>query len=173
MNKNLHIISLLVSNNSGVLSRVAGLFARRGYNIESLSVCATEDDKYSRMTVTVSGDESVLEQLIKQLKKQEDVCYICELDKEQSLSRELLLIKLQVAPEKRNQVIEICQVYKANIIDLSPIAMVLELTGETGKIDGFIEVLADYNILELARSGASSLHRGTTIIKDFLKEGKK
>ncbi len=172
MNKNLHIISLLVSNNSGVLARISGLFARRGYNIESLSVCATEDDRYSRMTVTVSGDDAVLEQLIKQLKKQEDVCYICDLGKQDALSRELLLIKLKVSPEKRNQVIEVCSVYKANIIDLSPAAMVLELTGETSKIDGFIDVLADYNILEMARSGASSLHRGSVIIKDFLKGDK-
>ncbi|MDE6967059.1 MAG: acetolactate synthase small subunit [Clostridia bacterium] len=162
----LHYISMLVSNNAGVLTRISGLISRRGYNIESLSVCKTEDENLSRMTISLYGDEKQITALKNQLIKQIEVNGVTELA-EDSVLRELLLIKLEITPEKRSEIIEISSIFKAKTIDLSQNAMVLELTGNPRKIDAFIEVLRPYDIIELARSGTSALHRGQTIIKDF------
>lgn len=166
MNK-LHYISMLVANNAGVLTRISGLISRRGYNIESLSVCKTEDENFSRMTISLYGDEKQIIQIKNQLIKQIEVNSLTELDEEEAVLRELLLIKLEVSAEKRSEIIEICSIFKAKTIDLCQNAMVLELTGKPSKIDAFIDVLRPYNIIELARSGTSALHRGQTIIKDF------
>ena len=161
------VFQLLVDNTSGVLSRISGLFSRRGYNIESLSVCKTEDENLSRMTISLYGDEKQITAIKNQLLKQIEVNGVTELKEEDSILRELLLIKLEVTAEKRSEIIEISSIFKAKTIDLSQNAMVLELTGTPRKIDAFIDVLRPYNIIELARSGTSALHRGQTIIKDF------
>ncbi len=167
MNNKLHYISMLVSNNAGVLTRISGLISRRGYNIESLSVCKTEDENLSRMTISLFGDDRQITALKNQLLKQIEVNGVTELAEDNSILRELLLIKLEITPEKRSEIIEISSIFKAKTIDLSQNAMVLELTGNPRKIDAFIDVLRPYDIIELARSGTSALHRGQTIIKDF------
>lgn len=163
----LHYISMLVSNNAGVLTRISGLISRRGYNIESLSVCKTEDSNLSRMTISLFGDEAQITALKHQLLKQIEVNGVTELCEDDSVLRELLLIKLEVTPNKRSEIIEVCSIFKAKTIDLTQNAMVLELTGSPRKIDAFIDVLRPYQIIEIARSGTSALHRGQTVIKDF------
>lgn len=166
----IHYLSMLVKNSSGVLTRISGLIARRGYNIDSLSVCATEDSNYSRMTIALPCDDKSLLQLKRQLQNQQDVDHITELDKAASILRELLLVKVAIPAENRSQIIDICSIFKAKTIDLSTESMILELTGAPSKIDAFIAVLNPYDIIELARSGVSALHRGTTAIKDFSAE---
>lgn len=164
---NQHILSALVSNKSGVLNRVASLFSKRGYNIESLSVASTEDSKLSRMTIVVNGDDYVLAQITKQLDKLVDVKHIAQLDPDNSVMRELLLVKLNVEPSQRAEVESTVRLYKAKSVDLSPTAMTIELTGESNKIDGFLKVLSTYKILEMARTGVTALQRGAHHIKEF------
>ncbi len=166
----LKYISMLVGNNSGVLTRISGLISRRGYNIESLSVCKTSDDHYSRMTISLYGSESDITQLKSQLDKQVEVSAVTELLEESSVLRELLLIKIQLEPDKRTEILEICTIFKAKVSDLSKQSMVLELTGKPSKIDAFINVLRPYEITELARSGVSALHRGNCVIKSLCKQ---
>ena len=160
-------ISMLVCNTSGVLTRISGLFARRGYNIESLSVCATEEDDVSRMTIAVRADEKQIIQMQSQLRKQVDVICITEILIDEAVVRELLMVKLEVPPIKRSEVLEICTIFKAKTIDLAQETMIVELTGVPTKIDAFIEVIRPYEIVELARSGASALHRGTAQLKNI------
>jgi len=162
-----HTISALVANRSGVLTRVSGLFSRRGYNIESLSVCATEDDHLSRMTIVINGDNYILEQIVKQLDKLVDVKKISLTDENNSIYRELLLIKVSAKPEIRSQVVEISNIYKAKIVDLSLNSITIENTGEPNKLDAFIKVLEPYGILEMARTGVTALMRGDSCIKDL------
>ncbi len=164
---NQYTISALVSNKSGVLTRISGLFARRGYNIDSLSVCATEDPAVSRMTIVLNGDEYILGQMTKQLDKLIDVKKIMHVNEEQAIFRELLLVKLNAPAEKRSSIFEICTVFRAKIDDLYPTSMVIELTGESGKIDGFINMVKDYGILEMARTGVTAISRGKNSIKDI------
>lgn len=155
-----HIISALVSNESGVLTRISGLFARRCYNIDSLAVCATEDPKLSRMTIVVRGDDNVLKQIVLQLGKLPDCKITGELSEKSSVLRELLLIKIKATPEERAGIETVARTYEAKIVDLSPASIVMELTGKPSKIDGFIEVLNSYGILELSRTGLTALERG-------------
>ena len=163
-----HIITALVANKSGVLNRVSGLFSKRGYNIESLSVCTTEDENLSRMTIVVNGDEYVLEQITKQLDKLVDVKKVSQIsDDGGSILRELLLIKISVKPSQRPEIESVVNIYKAKTVDLSPVSMVLELTGESSKLDAFISVVKDYGIIELARTGLTALQRGDVCIKDL------
>lgn len=164
---NQYTISALVSNKSGVLTRISGLFARRGYNIDSLSVCATEDPTLSRMTIVLNGDEYILGQMTKQLDKLIDVKKIMHVDEDQAIFRELLLVKLNAPAEKRSSIFEICTVFRAKVDDLYPTSMVIELTGESGKIDGFINMVKDYGILEMARTGVTAISRGKNSIKDI------
>lgn len=164
---NQYTISALVSNKSGVLTRISGLFARRGYNIDSLSVCATEDPTVSRMTIVLNGDEYILGQMTKQLDKLIDVKKIMHVNEDQAIFRELLLVKLNAPAEKRSSIFEICTVFRAKIDDLYPTSMVIELTGESGKIDGFINMVKDYGILEMARTGVTAISRGKNSIKDI------
>lgn len=163
-----HIVSALVLNHSGVLSRVSGLFSRRGYNIESLTVCKTENPQYSRMTIVVLSNDDILEQIVKQLDKLHDVKKVTVIKKKEAVERELLIVKLAVEKEERDKAIQVADIYKAKIIDLSPASMIFELTGESDKLDNFIEVLKDFNIIELARTGLSALHRGEKSIKSIL-----
>lgn len=164
---NLRIVSALVANKSGVLTRISGLFARRGFNIESLSVCATENPAVSRMTITTSDDEAVLKQIVKQLDKLYDVVKVTELSREGSVSRELLLVKIEAKPAQRPELESTCNLYKAKIVDVSPESMIVELTGEPNKLDGFVSVLSPYGIIEMTRTGASALLRGKTSITDL------
>lgn len=155
-----HVISLLVDNQNGVLARVASLFCRRGFNIDSLTVSATNDPKISRITVTLNGDEQALSQLVLQTERLEVTRQIFELDLDKSLQRELLLLKVACTSQNRAELREIASVYKAKIIDLSPDSMVFELTGKPDKIDAFLTMFDGYEILELCRTGVTALERG-------------
>jgi len=155
-----HLLTILTQNKSGVLSRIAGLVSRRGYNIDSLVVCDTENKNLSRMTMVVTADEAVICQIIKQLNKVIDVVTIEELDLEQAVSRELMLIKIKAKNTQRAELDAACNIYKAEIVDLSPESLVIELTGKPTKLDAFIELMAPYGIIELTRTGITALHRG-------------
>lgn len=159
MNK--RILSLLVENTSGVLSRVAGLFSRRGYNIESLTVGETTNPKYSRMTIVAIGDELILEQITKQLAKLVDVVDIKVLEPEESVNRELVLVKVRVEGEQRQSVITMAGVFRGKVVDVGRDSLIIELTGQQSKLDAFIRLLKDYEILELARTGITGLSRGS------------
>lgn len=154
------ILSLLVDNTAGVLSRISGLFSRRGYNIDSLSVGVTADDRYSRMTVVCSGDELILEQITKQLAKLVDVCDIKVLEPDESVNRELVLCKVAATPEQRDGIISIANIFRAKVVDVSKDSLVIEMTGTQNKLGAFIDLLEDYEILEIARTGVTGLSRG-------------
>ncbi len=161
-----YTIGALVSNKSGVLTRISGLFARRGYNIESLTVCATEDPEISRMTVILIGDEYMLYQMIRQMDKLEDVKKIGCANELDCVYRELLLVKVNADAEERNQLVQIKEIYKAKVVDLSIDTMILELTGDPEKLDAFITVIEPYGILEMQRTGVTVLARGQHTLKD-------
>lgn len=154
------VLSILVENTAGVLSRVAGLFSRRGYNIDSLSVGVTEDPRYSRMTIVVTGDDEILEQIEKQLAKLVDVKEIVELKDGASVCRELILAKVAVTAEQRQQVIAVADIFRAKIVDVSPDSLMMELTGNQAKVDAFINLLEGYSIKKLVRTGITGLVRG-------------
>lgn len=154
------ILSLLVDNTAGVLSRISGLFSRRGYNIDSLSAGVTADERFSRMTVVCSGDALILEQIMKQLAKLVDVRDIKVLEPEDSVSRELVLAKVAAKPEQRQGIISIADIFRAKVIDVSKDSLVIEMTGTKSKLEAFIDLLDDYEILELARTGITGLSRG-------------
>ena len=158
------VFSILVDNSSGVLSRVAGLFSRRGYNIDSLTVGETLDPKLSRMTITVTGDD-VLEQIEKQLGKLIDVKEIVELPHDESVCRELVLIKVLCTREERQQITTMADIYRANIVDVAKNSLIISLTGSQSKIDSFIELLDGFKITELARTGITGLARGAASLK--------
>ncbi len=162
-----HVISVMVSNHSGVLTRVSGLFARRGYNIDSLSVCTTEDVNFSRMTIVTTGDDYVLEQITNQLDKLEDVKQVTELKQDNAILRELLLIKIKVLPSQRPEIESTANLFKARIVDTSLNCCTIEKTGEGNKIDNLIKILEPYGIIEMARTGLTALERGATSIKDY------
>ncbi len=154
------VLSLLVENTSGVLSRVSGMFSRRGYNIDSLSVGVTQDPKYSRMTVVVTGDDKILSQIKNQLDKLEDVVKIIELKDGESVCRELALVKVKADKDQRQEIISIANIYRANIVDVSPDSLMIELTGNSGKITAFLHLLEGFEIEELVRTGITGLTRG-------------
>jgi acetolactate synthase-1/3 small subunit len=155
-----HIISLLVENHAGVLSRIAGLFSRRGYNIDSLSVGETEDKRISRMTITVTGDEHMLEQIKKQLNKLVNTIKIIDLSPEKSILRELILIKLKADLNSRTSIIEIANIFNAKVVDVSQTAITLELTGSDEKVQNFLSLLSSFEIIEFIRSGATGISKG-------------
>ncbi len=154
------VFSVLVANTSGVLNRVAALFSRRGYNIDSLTVGVTENPEYSRMTIVAKGDDDVLEQIEKQISKLEDVIEITELGPDDSVCRELILVKVAVSVEQRQQVIAIADIFRAKIVDASNDSLMVELTGNQSKLDAFIELLEGYKIEQLVRTGITGLLRG-------------
>jgi acetolactate synthase-1/3 small subunit len=157
---NRHVLSILVENQAGVLSRVSGLFSRRGYNIDSLSVGETEDPAISRMTIVVRGDDQILEQIEKQLNKLIDVIKVVELVPEQSVFRELALIKVKTDLSTRASVIEVVGIFRANIVDVSNDSLTIEMTGDEAKIDAFINLMNSYTILEVVRTGLTAIERG-------------
>ncbi len=159
------VLSLLVDNTSGVLSRVAGLFSRRGYNIVSLTVGETANPAYSRMTVVAEGDEQILEQITKQLSKLIDVVDIKELDPEASVNRELIMVKIRVSPEQRQSVITMADVFRGKVVDVGPDSLIIELTGQQSKLEAFLRLLGGYEILELARTGITGLSRGSEDVR--------
>jgi acetolactate synthase-1/3 small subunit len=156
------VFSLLVDNEAGVLSRIAGLFSRRGYNIESLTVGETEEKSISRMTVVAEGEPEVLEQIEKQLAKLIDVRQIKMLPADSSVCRELILMKIAVNAQDRQQVIAIADIFRAKIVDVSLNSLMVELTGTQSKIDAFTNLLGQFRVLELARTGITGLSRGCT-----------
>lgn len=155
------VFQLLVENNAGVLSRISGLFSRRGYSIESITAGLTADEKVTRITIVANGEDEVLDQIEKQLAKLVDVCDIRELKPESSVYRELALIKVKADASCREGVISLANVFRANIIDVSAEGLIIELTGNQEKIDAFINLISGYEILELARTGIAGLRRGT------------
>lgn len=157
MNKK--VLSVLVNNTSGVLNRVAGLFSRRGYNIDSLTVGETENPKYSRMTIVVTGDDDIIEQIIKQVSKLEDVKRVDVLHKENSVTRELILVKVKTAPEQRQQIVAMTDIFRANIVNVAKDSLMIEITGDTSKLEAFLNLLDNYEILELVRTGVTGLSR--------------
>ena len=158
---NKRILSILVENTAGVLSRVSGLFSRRGYNIDSLSAGITTDPNYTRMTVVCRGDDLILEQITRQVEKLEDVLSVKVLRDDQSVTRELMLVKVKVLPEQRAGVTAIVDIFRANIIDVGIESMIIELTGNKSKLEAFIDLLDGYEILEIARTGIAGLSRGS------------
>lgn len=154
------VLSLLVDNIPGVLSRVTGLFSRRGYNIDSLTVGVTEDERFSRMTVAVTGDHPVLEQISNQLLKLEDVRTIMKLTDDGSVCRELVLVKVISDASTRQEVIAVADIFRAKIVDVSTDSLMIELTGNQAKIDAFIHLLEGFKITELVRTGITGLCRG-------------
>lgn len=155
-----HVLSLLVEDKPGLLTRVAGLFARRGFNIESLAVGHTEIEGLSRITVVVDVDDLPLEQVTKQLNKLINVIKIVELDPEQSVAREHMLIKVRVDNSTRSQVLEAVSLFRARVVDVATEALIIEVTGDSGKINAFLKVLEPYGIKEIAQSGAIAMGRG-------------
>ena len=161
-------VAILVNNQFGVLNRVTSMFRRRQFNISSLTVSETESNEYSRITVIFDGDELNKQQLVNQLYKLPDVCSIKELTSENSVSFELLLIKMENDPETRNDIRTAADAFGAKIEDYSKCSMVFRLTGDSRKIDDFINLMRDYTILEICRTGVASLEKGSSTIKKVL-----
>lgn len=155
-----HTLAVLVENKSGVLARVAGLFSRRGYNIDSLAVGVTEDPTTSRMTIVVRGDDHVLEQVTKQLNKLIDVIRVTDLGAEESVERELSLIKVAADANNRSEIIQIVDIFRARIIDVAAKSMTIEVTGDEDKILGIEQLLRPFGIKEMVRTGKIALTRG-------------
>ena len=155
-----HVLSLLVEDKPGLLTRVAGLFARRGFNIESLAVGHSEIEGLSRITVVVDVDELPLEQVTKQLNKLVNVIKIVELDPENSVQREHLLIKVKVENGTRSQILEAVTLFRARVVDVAPDALVVEVTGDSGKVQALLRMLEPYGIKEIAQSGLLAIGRG-------------
>ena len=156
-----HTISVLVENKAGVLARVSGLFARRGFNIESLAVGTTEDESVSRMTIVAQGDDNELEQITKQLYKLIDVIKVFEIPKDVAVERELMLIKVSCNEKTRPEIIEIVDIFRGRIVDVSEGAVTVEMTGEESKIEGIVKLLKKFGIKELIRTGKIALQRGS------------
>ena len=154
------VFQLLVDNTSGVLSRISGLFSRRGYNIESITAGTTADPRFTRITIVATGDDDILEQIEKQVRKLADVRHIRELKPENSVYRELAMVKVAVDETQREGIIAITNIFRGSIIDVQPDALMIEITGNTNKIDAFLTMLDGYEILELARTGIAGLGRG-------------
>jgi acetolactate synthase-1/3 small subunit len=155
-----HTISVLVDNSPGVLMKVAGLFRRRGYNIHSLAVGVTEQPTVSRMIITVAGEPEILEQIIKQLNKLIEVIKVNDVTGFSTVDRELALIKLNATPATRMEIMEICNVFRANVVDLTEKTMTLEVTGRSDKIDAIMSLVQKYGIREMVRTGQVTLVRG-------------
>lgn len=155
-----HTISCLVENKPGVLARVSSLFARRGYNIESLAVGPTENEEISRMTIVVSGEDIVIEQVTKQLNKLIDVLKVSDITTSPTVGRELALIKVEATTQTRAEIIQIADIFRAKIVDISPKTVIIEVTGDEGKIKAIEELLKKFGIKELVRTGKVVLVRG-------------
>jgi len=160
-----HTISVLVENNAGVLSRVAGLFARRGYNIYSLAVGVTEDEKVSRITIVAEGSDHTLEQIEKQLNKLIDVIKVKTVSKDEMLSRELMLAKINCAPAQRQEILSIAEITRAKISDISANSITLEMSGDNDSIKTFEDLVRPYGIKEIVRTGTVAVQKGDAALK--------
>jgi acetolactate synthase-1/3 small subunit len=165
-----HTLSVLVEDEAGVLTRISGLFARRGFNIESLAVGPTENEGISRITMVLPGDDRTIEQLIKQLYKLPNVLKVQDITQLPCIERELLLIKVSANPKNRSEILEIANVFRAKPVDLADESVTLEITGDPGKIYALKNLLEKFGILEIARTGKISLPRDSKINTEFLKE---
>lgn len=161
-----YVVSILVRNHSGVLRRVCGLFSRRNFNIESLSVGETETKGVSRITVTVCGDEYIIEQIVKQVSKLIEVISVERLHSSESVYRELTLIRIATTMDNRAEVIEFINIFRARIVDVAENSIIAEVTGDSGKVEAFIKALAPYQILELVRTGLTAIKRGDSLSKE-------
>lgn len=157
-----HIISILIENESGALSRVAGLFSARGYNIESLTVAATEDPSLSRMTLVTRGNDEIVEQITKQLNKLIDVVKLIDLAESVHIERELMLVKIRTTHDSREEVKSMVDIFRGKIIDATPSSYVVEMTGQCSKLDAFIQGFDKDSIIEVVRSGPTGISRGET-----------
>jgi acetolactate synthase I/III small subunit len=160
-----HIISVLVENEAGALSRIAGLFSARGYNIETLTVAPTEDASMSRMTIVTSGSEDVVEQITKQLNKLIEVVKVIDLSEAEHIERELMLIKVRAGKTEREDMKRMADIFRGRIIDVSDNTYTIELTGDTQKLDAFIKSLDQGAIIETVRTGASGIGRGNRVLR--------
>ncbi len=160
-----HTLSVLVNNHMGVLSRVSGLFSRRGYNIESLSVGETENPKISRMTIAADCEDETFEQIKNQLSKLMDVITISDLEEDASIRRELALVKVDAKSDKRTQILEIANIFRAHVIDITDNSLVLEITGDHNKVSAIISMLDEYGIKEVIRTGITAIARGDSELK--------
>lgn len=160
-----HTISVLVENQFGVLARIAGLFSGRGFNIDSLSVGETTDPSVSRMTIVVRGDDRILEQVVKQLRKLINVIKVVDLTKDESVNRELVLIKVEANNKTRAEILSITDIFRGKIVDVSPESYTIEVTGDENKIKAIINLLTSFGIKEIARTGKVALGRGVKIVK--------
>ncbi len=160
-----HIISLLLENESGALSRVAGLFSARGYNIESLTVAPTEDETLSRMTIVTSGSDDVIEQITKQLNKLVDVVKVVDLSEGEHIERELMLVKVRASGKDREEMKRMADIFRGRIIDVTDKSYTIELTGTGQKLDAFLDALEEGAVLEAVRTGASGIGRGDRILR--------
>lgn len=155
-----HTISAMVENKPGVLARMAGLFARRGFNIDSLAVSATENPAVSRMTITVQGDEMTLEQICNQLNKLIDVIEVIDHTRDAYVARELCLCKVACTPQTRSEIIDLCQIFRGDVVDVGDETLVIQLTGDEEKIDAFARTMREYGIREMVRTGKIVVVRG-------------
>ncbi len=161
-----HILSVLVKNNSGVLSRISGLFSRRGYNIDSLSVGKTENPEVSRMTIAVYADDDMILQIKNQVAKLVEVIKVIELTPQDSVIREMVMIKIDASQDNRASIIEIANIFRARIVDVALDALIIETTGDQGKTDALISMLSVYGVKEVIRTGCTALQRGNKELKD-------
>jgi acetolactate synthase-1/3 small subunit len=162
-----HVISVLVENRFGVLSKVAGLFSFRGFNIESLCVGETMDPTVSRMTIVSRGDDRVLEQIVKQLNRLTDVIKVQDFTDQDWVDRELVLIKVAAPEKSRPQVMAIADIFRAKIVDVNPESLTLEITGDQGKVKGILDMLGPHGITEMVRTGRVAIARGSTPLKEI------
>ncbi len=158
------VVSMLVDDNAGVLARISSLFARKGFNIDSLTVSATDEEKLSRITITTSGDKQTLNQIVSQTGKLIETRKVKVMEPENSIQRELLLVKIKTDEQMRSVVREAADIYKASVVDLSVDSMVVELTGKPSKIDGFLAIVSEYEIMEMCRTGVTALERGSAVM---------
>ena len=154
------VFSLLVDNNPGVLCRISGLFSRRGYSIDSITAGVTADPRFTRITIVSSGDELILSQIEKQVRKLEDIIEIKVLEPSDSVYRELIMVKVKANKSERSEIISVADIFRAKIVDVEKDSLMVELTGTQSKLDAFLNLLGGYDILELARTGITGLNRG-------------
>ena len=155
-----HVVSVIVENRPGVLARIAGLFSRRGYNIDSLAVGPTENADFSRITIVVTGEDTIIEQIVKQLYKLIDTYKVIDLTKQIHIEREMALIKVNITASTRSEVIEIVNIFRAKIVDVSDRNLVIEITGDADKINGLLTLLKKFGIVEIVRTGSIAIQRG-------------
>ena len=165
------VMSILVENTPGLLSHVSGLFSRRSYNIDSFSAGVTADPRFTRITIVASGDELILSQIEKQVRKLEDVIEIKVLQPEDSVYRELIMVKVRANKTERTEIISVADIFRAKIVDVEKDSLMVELTGNGSKVDAFLELLEGYEILELARTGITGLQRGIKDVTVIDQEG--